>query len=65
MKQLVLSQFDMPWIPITGLILFVTCFVLYTYWTFKDENKSFYQRVSQIPLDDASQAHYEPGRNSK
>ncbi len=54
MKQLVLSQFDMPWIPITGLILFVTCFALYTYWTFRKENKSFYQHVSRIPLEDAA-----------
>lgn len=58
MKQLVLSQFDMVWIPITGLILFVSCFSAYIYWTFKKENKPIYEQASLIPLDDASKAHF-------
>lgn len=52
MKQIVLSNFDMPWIPITGLILFVVCFSAYIYWTFKKENKKFYEQAAHIPLDD-------------
>jgi cbb3-type cytochrome oxidase subunit 3 len=52
MKQSVLSQFDMPWIPITGLLLFVFCFVAYTYWTFRKSNKAHYQEASMIPLED-------------
>lgn len=52
MKQSVLSHFDMPWIPITGLVLFVVCFVAYTYWTFRKANKNHYQQASMIPLAD-------------
>jgi cbb3-type cytochrome oxidase subunit 3 len=52
MKQTVLSQFDMPWLPITGLVLFFMCFGLYTYWTFKQSNKEHYQEASLIPLQD-------------
>ena len=52
MKQAVLGQFDMPWIPVTGLVLFVGCFALYTYWTFKDSNKEHYREASLIPLED-------------
>lgn len=52
MKQLVLSNFDLPWVPLTGLILFVTCFTVYIYWTFKKENKEVYQAASLIPLEE-------------
>jgi cbb3-type cytochrome oxidase subunit 3 len=52
MKQAVLSQFDLPWIPVTGLVLFVVCFAIYTYWTFKKENKQNYQKASLIPLEE-------------
>jgi cbb3-type cytochrome oxidase subunit 3 len=56
MKQAVLSHFDLPWIPVTGLILFVVCFALYTYWTFKKENKKVYEQASLIPLKEATRA---------
>ena len=52
MKQEVLKNFDLPWIPLTGLILFVVCFVLYTYWTFKKENQKHYEEASLVPLED-------------
>ncbi len=52
MKQIVLSRFDMPWLPITGLIIFTVCFAVYAYWTFKKENKSMYDQASLIPLED-------------
>lgn len=53
MKQVALSQFNMTWIPITGLILFVACFVLYAYWTYKKSNKDHFISASYVPLDDA------------
>lgn len=59
MKQSVLSNFDLPWIPLTGLILFVTCFAIYIYWTFKKENKAVYQAASLIPLEDGERKTYE------
>jgi cbb3-type cytochrome oxidase subunit 3 len=52
MKQAALSHFNMPWIPITGLIIFVVCFAAYTYWTYKKENKALYDEASMIPLED-------------
>lgn len=52
MKNEILSRFDHPIFPIVALIIFLTCFVIYTYWTFKDENKKFYENSSLIPLND-------------
>jgi len=56
MKQAVLSQFNLPWLPITGLIIFVVCFSAFTYWTFKKENKAIYDQSSLIPLEEAKSA---------
>ena len=52
MKQEALSQFNLPWLPITGLIIFVVCFAVYTYWTYKKENLPVYEQASMIPLED-------------
>ncbi|MBY0415211.1 MAG: cbb3-type cytochrome c oxidase subunit 3 [Bdellovibrionales bacterium] len=52
MKQDALSNFNMPWLPTTGLIIFVVCFCIYVYWTFKKENKELYDRAAMIPLED-------------
>jgi cbb3-type cytochrome oxidase subunit 3 len=52
MKQAALSQFNLPWIPITGLVIFVVCFAAYTYWTYKKENKAVYEKASLIPLEE-------------
>lgn len=53
MKQAVLSQFNLPWLPITGLMIFVVCFSLYTYWTYKKENEEVYEQASLLPLEEA------------
>ena len=50
MKQAVLSHWNLPWLPVTALILFVVCFALYAYWTYRKENKSYYDKASLIPL---------------
>jgi cbb3-type cytochrome oxidase subunit 3 len=52
MKQAALSQWDLPWLPVTALILFVICFLIYTYWTYKKENKQFYEHASLVPLNE-------------
>ena len=54
MKQAVLSNFNLPWLPITGLIIFVLCFSFYTYWTYKKSNKAVYEQVSMLPLEEAA-----------
>lgn len=53
MKQAALSQFNLSWLPITGLIIFIVCFSLYTYWTYKKENKEVYDQASMLPLEEA------------
>jgi cbb3-type cytochrome oxidase subunit 3 len=63
MKQQVLSNFDLPWLPVTGLILFVVCFALYTFWTFRKSNKTNYIKASLIPLEEAKRASALEGRN--
>jgi cbb3-type cytochrome oxidase subunit 3 len=63
MKQAVLSNFDLPWIPLTGLILFVVSFTIYTLWTLNKKNKSFYQSAALIPLDEATKTNTKIGGN--
>ena len=54
MKQAALSHFNLPWLPITGLIIFLVCFTAYTYWTYKKENKAVYDEAAMLPLEEAS-----------
>lgn len=52
MQREVLSRFNLPWLPISALIIFLVCFLIFLYWTFKKENKSLYESSSHIPLTD-------------
>jgi cbb3-type cytochrome oxidase subunit 3 len=52
MKQQVLKHFDVTWLPLTALILFVVCFSLYAWWTYKKANKSHFEGVALVPLND-------------
>lgn len=52
MKAEVLSRFDQPWLAIAALFIFGVCFVAYSYWTFKKENKPVYDNASMMPLED-------------
>lgn len=52
MKQAALKAFDLTWIPLTGLIIFVVCFGLYAFWTYKKSNKAFFDQAALIPLED-------------
>jgi cbb3-type cytochrome oxidase subunit 3 len=52
MHKEVLSRFDHPIYPITALIIFGVCFIAYSYWTFKKENKPVYENASMMPLED-------------
>lgn len=53
MKQSVLKAWDLPDLSVAALVLFVVCFLLYTWWTYRQENKAIFERVAQIPLEDA------------
>lgn len=52
MKQETLRHFDLPWLPVVALVIFVVCFLCYAYWTYKKGNRSFFEKVSLIPLED-------------
>ncbi len=52
MKQAVLKNFDMTWLPLTGLIIFVACFAVYAFYTYHKKNKSYYEDAALIPLRD-------------
>lgn len=52
MEKAVLRQFDVPWMPITALLIFATCFVAYVYWTYRKQNKPLYEEAQGLPLSD-------------
>lgn len=63
MKQEVLKNFDISWIPIAGLLIFVLCFALYTFYTFHKKNKAYYESAAKIPLDDSTNLYLKEERN--
>lgn len=52
MKQAVLANFDLPWLPITALVIFVASFLVYCFWTFKRSNQAVYREAASLPLAD-------------
>ena len=58
MKQEVLNQFDLPWLPMSALIIFVICFACYAFWTYKKENKQHFDEASLLPLADENHKHF-------
>lgn len=52
MKQAVLKHWDLPWLPVSALVIFVLCFVIYALWTYSKKNKPMYEAASLIPLED-------------
>lgn len=59
MKQIVLSNWDIPWLPVTALIIFLVCFMSYAYWTFKKENKPMWDQISELPLSEEKRISHE------
>jgi cbb3-type cytochrome oxidase subunit 3 len=56
MKQAVLKHWDLPWLSVSALLIFVICFAAYTYWTYRKANKKVYDEASQIPLEEPARA---------
>jgi cbb3-type cytochrome oxidase subunit 3 len=52
MKQQVLSHWDLPWLPVSALIIFLVCFIAYVIWTFRKANKKRYERAASLPLEE-------------
>ena len=61
MKQAVLSHFDLTWLPVSGLVLFVALFALHAYWTYRRENRVRYLSAAALPLTDAPAIRKNPG----
>lgn len=57
MKQEVLKAWDMPWLPIVALILFVVFFAAYIIWAYRKKNQALFRKISMIPLEDAPLSH--------
>lgn len=66
MKQEVLKAWDMPWLPVLALILFIIFFGGYIFWAYRKKNQPLFQKISMIPLEDAPMTKkgpsYEAGR---
>jgi cbb3-type cytochrome oxidase subunit 3 len=52
MKQAVLQHFDLPFLPLLAMALFVGCFVAYIIWTYQKSNRPMFEKVANIPLND-------------
>ena len=53
MKQEALSSFDMPWLPVMALIMFIVAFGFYFWWAYKKSHRPHFDDMSMIPLEDA------------
>lgn len=53
MKQAALMNFELTWLPLTGLIIFSVCFSAYAFFTYRKSNKEYYNKAALIPLDDS------------
>lgn len=52
MKAVVLENWDLPWLSNFALLLFVTIFAMMLYLVFRKGSKEYFNKISQIPLDD-------------
>lgn len=52
MKSMVLSNWDMPWLPSIGLLLFFSIFMIMLIMIFRKGTKKAYAQISQMPLKD-------------
>ena len=50
MKSSVLANFDMTWLPLTALILFVAVFASMLLMVFRKGSSEIYQEAEQLPL---------------
>lgn len=57
MKQAVLKHWDLPGLSITALLIFVICFAVYAWWTYRKVNRPVYEKAALIPLEDPRRVH--------
>jgi len=54
MKQEALKNFDITWLPVTALVIFVLCFAGYALWAYRKQNRPFFEEASKMPLEDGT-----------
>ena len=52
MKQVVLSQFNYPWLPTIGMIIFIIIFIGVLYFALHKDNAGHFSKASSMPLND-------------
>lgn len=52
MKSTVLANFDQIWLPVTGLLIFVSIFTIMLLYVFRKGSKSAYAEIEAIPLSE-------------
>ena len=55
MKSEVLSQFNIPWLPLTALMLFFAVFIVMLLMVFNKKSKGHQTEASMVPLNDAGE----------
>jgi len=54
MKQAVLKNFDLTYLPLTAMAIFVIAFTAYALWAYSKSNKELFDHAANIPLNDPS-----------
>ncbi len=54
MKQAVLKNFDLTYLPLLAMAIFVIAFTAYAIWAYSKSNKAFFEHVANIPLNDSN-----------
>lgn len=51
MKSVVLSQFDMTYLPVIACLIFVTLFICMLFWINRPGAKKLYKQIAKLPMD--------------
>ncbi|MCE3012034.1 MAG: cbb3-type cytochrome c oxidase subunit 3 [Proteobacteria bacterium] len=55
MKQAVLKNFDLTYLPLTAMAIFVIAFTAYAIWAYSKSNKALFEHAAHIPLNDETE----------
>ena len=52
MKQFILSRFDMPWISVLALLIFMFLFISVIFWLFRKDSNDIYSEAVKVPFNE-------------
>jgi hypothetical protein len=58
MKSTILSQFDMTYLPVIALFIFLTVFVFVVWWSGREGSRNLYEKMEKLPLDPQQGVHH-------